>query len=358
MSNPYETLPPESFWRSGVAAQTPFTVENLYTKKFTISRKDKTAVAGSCFAQHVGRNLRERGFAVLDMEPPLPRMDEKTAHSFGLSIYSARYGNVYTARQLRQLVEDAQNAAIRPEDFFERAGRWYDGIRPNIEPGGFADRDEAMLIRRAHLARVRAMLEQMQVFVFTFGLTEAWRNRKTGTIYPVCPGVIAGEFDPAIYEFVNFDYEETLADFRSVMTSLSRLNPKLRYVVTVSPVPLTATASGNHVLAATTYSKSVLRAVCGTLYAKHPQVDYFPSYELISAPFAKGQFFAGNMRSVTPEGVANAMRVFFDQHDPAGDAQTAQPAAPLPDAETGDDLVCEELLLDAFASPPKDKTQT
>ena len=38
------------------------------------------------------------------------------------------------------------------------------------------------------------------------------------------------------------------------------MNPKARLVLTVSPVPLAATASGSHVLPATIYSKSVLRA--------------------------------------------------------------------------------------------------
>ena len=40
----------------------------------------------------------------------------------------------------------------------------------------------------------------------------------------------------------------------------ARRTPKLRILLTVSPVPLTATAGDDHVLLATTYSKSVLRA--------------------------------------------------------------------------------------------------
>ncbi|MBT0958076.1 GSCFA domain-containing protein [Alphaproteobacteria bacterium KMM 3653] len=348
MTNPYENLPADRFWRSGVAAQTPFTVQDIYAKRFSLTKTDRVAVAGSCFAQHVGRNLRERGFAVVDVEPPLAGMSEATAHSFGLSIYSARYGNIYTARQLLQLVEDALAGTVRSEDFFEKDGRFYDGIRPNIEPGGFASLEEAMMLRRAHLAQVKQMLGAMDVFVFTFGLTEAWRRKKTGTIYPVCPGVIAGEFSDAEFEFVNFNYEQTKGDFEKVMKVIAAVNPRVKYITTVSPVPLTATASGNHVLPATTYSKSVLRAVCGMLYEENPQLDYFPSYELVSAPFTMGQFFEKNMRSVTPEGVGNAMRVFFEAHDPGGTpkAEPAQGAAP----EGGeDDLVCEEILLEAFA---------
>ena len=42
-------------------------------------------------------------------------------------------------------------------------------------------------------------------------------------------------------------------------------NENMRFILTVSPVPLVATAGSEHVLAATLYSKSVLRAVAGFL---------------------------------------------------------------------------------------------
>src|SRR5207344_451486 len=79
-------------------------------------------------------------------------------------------------------------------------------------------------------------------------------------------------------------------------------------------VPLTATATSNHVLVATTYSKSVLRAVAGSLADTYPNTDYFPSYEMIASPWSKGFFYEANMRAVNTGGVAAVMRVFFEQH--------------------------------------------
>ncbi|WP_428660504.1 GSCFA domain-containing protein [Reyranella sp.] len=52
-----------------------------------------------------------------------------------------------------------------------------------------------------------------------------------------------------------------------------RRRPGVRFLLTVSPVPLKASASQNHVLAATTYSKSVLRAVAGQLADTYDDVD-------------------------------------------------------------------------------------
>jgi len=390
-THPYADLPPHRVWKSGVADHTPRTIENLYERKFEIAKTDRVATAGSCFAQHVARHMKARGFSILDVEPAVPGMTEETAQRFGYGIYSARYGNIYTARQLRQLLEDAINLQscgddaesrariLRDEDVMERDGRYFDGLRPNVEPEGFATPEEVKKSREAHLNRVHEMFKSMDVFVFTFGLTETWRNRQTGTVYPVCPGVLAGTYSDEVYEFYNMTHADCLADFEAVRAHLRAINPALKTLITVSPVPLTATASENHVLTATTYSKSVLRGVCGELAARYEDVDYFPSYELITAPFARGRFFAENMRSVTERGVSNVMRIFFAAHDPQGAgagrrkaragagkrpgkavagrderiaARKAERRARQADQAEGDpdndDLVCEEELLDAF----------
>ena len=41
------------------------------------------------------------------------------------------------------------------------------------------------------------MFEQSEIFIFTLGLTEAWRSKKDGAVFPLAPGVSAGSFDPA-----------------------------------------------------------------------------------------------------------------------------------------------------------------
>lgn len=375
--HPYSDLPADRFWRTGVAETTPQEITDLYVKKFDILPTDRIATAGSCFAQHVAVHLAKRGFPIVDMEPPLPGMPKALAQRYGYSIYSARYGNLYTARQLLQLVQDARRGTVREEDVFERDGRWFDGLRPGVEPHGLPRKADVLASRAAHLKLVARMLRRMDVFVFTFGLTETWENVETGTVYPVCPGVIAGDFDPAKYRFRNLTHAETLEDFLKVHKILTRMNKDLKTLVTVSPVPLTATAAGRHVLQSTTYSKSVLRAVCGELADGHDSIDYFPSYEIITAPFSRGAFFEDNMRSVTPEGVETVMRVFFDAHGKTPRAGRAAPSVTAPQTEQSetetesaadaaaarpakakkrkkaarakDDLQCEEVLLDAFA---------
>ena len=41
----------------------------------------------------------------------------------------------------------------------------------------------------------------MDIFIFTLGLTESWRNKDEGCVFPIAPGVIAAEFSDK-YEFI------------------------------------------------------------------------------------------------------------------------------------------------------------
>ena len=352
--SPYSDLPDRSYWRTGVTNSDPAATTDFYIRKFPIKKTHRIATAGSCFAQHIARNMRARGFKVLDVEPPPPRLSQETAMKFGHNIYSARYGNIYVVRQLLQLFDEAFAPAPIDEEPWERDGRYFDPFRPNVEPRGLVSPEEVRQHRHQHLRAVRTMFTSADIFIFTLGLTESWMNAETGVVYPVAPGVIAGNYDPEIHVFKNFTSMEIRKDLRQFRAKLKRRNPRVKFLLTVSPVPLTATASDHHVLPATIYSKSVLRTVAGEAAAEFPDVDYFPSYDLIASHWSQGAFYNANLRTVTDDGVGAAMRAFFLQHDP-GAATAAESTGSRPRAgaeaeeERDDELVCEEMLLDAFA---------
>lgn len=350
MSHPYAGLPSRAFWRSAIAEPSMLELHDIYRPRFEISRELPIAAAGSCFAQHIGRQFKVRGFRFLDEEPAHGFLPESVQHRYGYGLYSARYGNVYSIRQMRQLLERAHGEFTPIEQVWESDGRFYDPFRPAIEPGGVESPDEVLAAARSHLAAVRRLFEHAGLVVFTFGLTEGWLNREDGSAYPTSPGTVAGTWDPTKYEFHNFTFSEVLADAEAVIARLVKLNPEMKFLFTVSPVPLTATASDQHVLPATIYSKSVLRAVCGDLYQRYENVDYFPSYELVASHPMRAMFFEPNLRSVARSGVAQVMEHFFRAHGETGGPQassTSQRGSADPGRDE-DDVVCEEELLEVF----------
>ena len=347
----YVDLPGYCFWREAVAAPAPAEVDPVVAAKFRITRSDKVATAGSCFAQHIARWLASAGFSYLMTETAHPAVGAQFFKDYNYGVYSARYGNLYTARQLRQLLARAYGEFSPAEDAWAgQGGRVIDPFRPAIQPNGFASHAEFVADRAQHFAAVRRMVDEMDVFVFTLGLTEAWESRQDGAVFPLCPGVSGGTFDRERHAFRNFGVSEIVEDMTASLEFIRARNPRARIILTVSPVPLAATAEDRHVLVSTTYSKSVLRVAAEEIARRFDHVAYFPSYEIITGAYARGAYFAPDLRTVTDAGVGHVMRLFL-KHYAADAAAPAAPEAPDPSAhvaeamQTATKTVCEEEML-------------
>ena len=355
MSHPYETLPEDRFWRSAVADREALEIAGLWQPRYPIKRRTRIVTAGSCFAQHFSKALVARGHRWLDFEPGPKGLTEAQRRDYHYGTFSFRTGNIYTPRMLLQWLRWALTGVTPPGDVWMKDGRFHDPFRPGVEPGGFVSVEEMLRSRAETLAAIAAAVRGAQVFVFTMGLTEAWQDKATSVEYAVCPGTVAGQFDAERHAFVNHGFAALMADMTAALRLMFRANRGLKVLLTVSPVPLTATASGQHVLTATSHSKSLLRAVASELIAVQPRVDYFPSYEIITHPAYRGRFFASNLRSVLPDGVEHVMTQFFRDQAAAFGGAAVQPVTPAPRVEDADepeeagDLRCEEEILAAFA---------
>jgi len=156
--------------------------------------------------------------------------------------YSARFGNIYTTVQLMQLFDRAFGRFTPADDIWERhAGGFVDANRPRVEPDGFPTREALLADRAEHLAAVRRMFEEADVFVFTLGLTESWRSTIDGTAYPAVPGRAFGTFDASAYAFDNIAVVENIETLRRFITALREVNPK----VDVNPHRLARAARGH-----------------------------------------------------------------------------------------------------------------
>lgn len=348
--HPYESQPKKAFWAQAVGRRSLFDIDELCVPKFRLVPRHRVSTYGSCFAQHFGRALASRGMSWFQTETPPPALSEENRKRFNYGIFSSRTGNIYTTTLLLQWLRWAAGESEVPDEVWEADGRFFDPFRPAVEPDGFSSVEELQASRVATIEAFRRSVADANVFVFTLGLTERWIN-KEGYEYPVCPGTVAGTFDPGAHHFENLEYDKVRASLVLALRLMRKMNPKLRVLLTVSPVPLTATASDKHVLVATMHSKSILRAVAGSLSGAIKYVDYFPSYEIINSPAFRGAFFEPNMRSVHPEGVNFVMSSFFKcQEDRFGKIRPNLPKVIVNNSNTpvDGDVVCEEELLAAF----------
>lgn len=319
--HPYVGLHGSAFWQQAVVTGEGL-IDPVVNPPFKIRRADKIATAGSCFAQHISKRLRDNGFKFFVAEG---RGRDGTEPDYA---FSARYGNVYTARQLLQLFERAFGIKSFSEAWKRPDGRWCDPFRPRIRMDGYESIEELEADRGHHLAAVRRMFIELDVFVFTLGLTECFADKLSGAVYPLAPGVAGGSYNSAVHEFMNFGAQEVAADLASFLEKLRVINPSSKVILTVSPVPLIATYENRHVLVSTVLSKSVLRVAADEIETTFRDVYYFPSYEIITGKYSETDYFAADRREVTQAGVNHVMKVFMDRLTESASIEDPAPIAP------------------------------
>jgi hypothetical protein len=130
------------------------------TTSMVIDRKARISTIGSCFAQHVSRHLIDAGcnFFVAEKSPSEYSAEKKKRYNY--EIYSARYGNVYTARQALQLFDRAYDYFKPRDGVWNKADKYVDAFRPTIDPVGWTSVEEVRNETRQHLKFVRDVFEQ------------------------------------------------------------------------------------------------------------------------------------------------------------------------------------------------------
>ena len=267
--------------------------------------------AGSCFAANIVPYLEQAGFDYIRTDAAPAYFGELCNDRMSYAKFSAAYGNIYTARQAAQLLYRALGRFTPAED------RWVvaddlviDPFRPGLRwPAQSEEEFEALTA--AHLRAVLRAIELADCFIFTLGLTETWISLLDGAVFPACPGTVSGSFDPDRHAFINLSAAEVKQDLDCFIGLAREVNPALRFILTVSPVPLVATATDQHVLVATTYSKAVLRVAAEEVARGQEGVTYFPAYEIVTGPQAPEDYFEPDRREPSQCAIRAVMRCFL-----------------------------------------------
>ena len=174
------------------------------------------------------------------------------------------------------------------------------------------DEGQAIAEMKQHAQAVRHMVQTCKILVCTMGLSEVWRNREDGsTFFQVPPKHV---FDSDKHEFVLTTVEENLENLEGFYQAVKNENPELQVIVTLSPVPLRATFRDTSCLVADTASKAILRVALDLFCTRHPEVIYFPSYEIATRLTAEP--YLEDNRHVHPETVNRIMKTFIASYGP------------------------------------------
>lgn len=240
------------------------------TPAFRLEAGMKVFTVGSCFA----RNIEEE----------LPGFDLPTR---GLALSA-------------EDVEGRPNSSLNeftPAGMAQRLGWALEGRATAAIGQGYAGDDSAaidlLLAKgrprpRGRLAQIRGMIDAVyaalagsDALIVTLGLQECWRDAETGLWLNRMPDPRDIRRTAGRYELHLLDAEASVAMLAPVLAGLIETGLR-RVLITVSPVPMTATFSGQDCVIANSRSKAEMRLTADLLARRFAGVvDYFPSYEMV-----------------------------------------------------------------------------
>src|SRR5690242_12644684 len=104
IDHPYRDLDARAYWSRAVANGSFEAVALVRRERPLLQPDDRVASIGSCFASNLVPHIESAGFSYVRAEPPHPAVAH-LPENLGYRGFSAAYGNVYTARQMRQLAQ-------------------------------------------------------------------------------------------------------------------------------------------------------------------------------------------------------------------------------------------------------------
>jgi len=277
--------------------------------KFKLRREDKFYAIGSCFARGLEHSLANYKIAVESAAPEFAKFQPAKRGVSALG-FTNKYNTYSILNELRW--------ALDPDAEFPRDSvvqltntTWYD---PHTTPTlDFVSLEET-LERRALIQAVTKRIQSCRAVIVTLGLAEVWRDVHADVFVNCTPIPSLFKTQPDRYEFHLTNFAENWANLEAIYRLLSHCgHAELHIVVTVSPVPLMNTFSTMDIVVANAWAKSLLRAVAQEWASAHPNVDYFPSYEIVQNS-DRAAVWERDLRHVRGAGVQHIMDLFLKNY--------------------------------------------
>ncbi len=277
--------------------------------KFKLRREDKFYAIGSCFARGLEHSLANYKIAVESAAPEFAKFQPAKRGVSALG-FTNKYNTYSILNELRW--------ALDPDAEFPRDSvvqltntTWYD---PHTTPTlDFVSLEET-LERRALIQAVTKRIQSCRAVIVTLGLAEVWRDVHADVFVNCTPIPSLFKTQPDRYEFHLTNFAENWANLEAIYRLLSHCgHADFHIVVTVSPVPLMNTFSTMDIVVANAWAKSLLRAVAQEWASAHPNVDYFPSYEIVQNS-DRAAVWERDLRHVRGAGVQHIMDLFLKNY--------------------------------------------
>ena len=237
-------------------------IETLKSE-FKIGIKSKVLTLGSCFSDVLGNFLIQNKIQCL----------------------ANPFGNVYNIRSLSDILAGVvdknhlnnEDAIVESDGVFFHYG-YHSEIREITK--------ENLLQRLAYINNsTKQFASTCDYVIITLGTSWVYVLKETNIVVSNCH-----KQNNALFEKRLLSVEEQLEIFENIYTQIKTINPKIKIILTVSPVRhLKDTLQLNNL------SKSILRLLCNQIIEKFDSTFYFPSYEIILDDLRDYRFYKSDL---------------------------------------------------------------
>lgn len=242
---------------------------DIKSPEYTISIESSILSVGSCFADKLGQILSQQAYNIA-VNP---------------------HGILFNPTSIAKALDSALEDKIRADHFDE-----YQGIHFHYDyhskTNGINTGEVEQKIRQANGVMNHALKSGDYLFL-TFGTAWVWSLNRTAEVIANCHKVPQKEFSKEL-----LDLETLKKEWKRLVEKLSNLNPKLKIILTVSPVRHSRNGLHQDKL-----SKSILLLLCDYLEQNFDSIAYFPAYEIMLDELRDYEFYKGNLIHPNQEAV-------------------------------------------------------
>ncbi|MEI8354931.1 MAG: GSCFA domain-containing protein [Deltaproteobacteria bacterium] len=250
-----------------------------------IDRATPIAGIGSCFIREMMVRLQKAGYS----------FPAEEIHKPGGKHASAAWERLYNLFSVRQVLEYTFLGRTQTPRWWvsNQSGRIQDPYRRIML---YDTLEEAEADFADHCITARRVLTTARVLLVSLDYVEIWEDRETGAVIclPSGPYFVEGG-DLRRYRFRVSRLAENLEALEDIYQIFKRFNPDGRLILLLSPIQQWVTFRDDmDVLSASFNSKATLRAAADEFVSRHPDVSYFPAYEIamLHRPIQGLRFFA------------------------------------------------------------------
>jgi hypothetical protein len=261
---------------------TPFRTELSITPATrSISLSDQLLTSGSCFADDLGKWLRESKFNI-DINP-----------------FGTTYNPLCIHETLTQAILGQQ---LNDQKFVELNQTWYH--YDFHSQWSHADKSILQSRLEKQLGYVGEKLGSIQTIILTYGTAWTYEHLTLNEIVANCHKIPGKNFKKNL-----LSQKRIIESFSGLYNIMKEVNPDVRFILTVSPVRhLKDTMELNQV------SKATLRLACHTISTQLSDVEYFPSYEIMMDDLRDYRFYKEDMIHPNPTATHYIAQKFSDRY--------------------------------------------